>query len=165
MSPPVPATLAPTDTVAILYTSGTSGEAKGVMINVGNLDHMVSCTTDASRSIDGTAGSARPRFSLPAILLCRVILDLLLSCLSRNSLLTMSVDLTKLVDEIQSAAPNYFLNVPTLLERVRTGVEDNLRKRRRRDRRYFRSCESCLVNVSILKSHNHGIFSGLVLRV
>ena len=27
------------------------------------------------------------------------------------------------------AAPNYFLNVPTLLERIRTGVGDNIRKR------------------------------------
>src|ERR1700676_734405 len=39
-----PADLLPQDTVAILYTSGTSGEAKGVMLTVGNIDHMVSCT-------------------------------------------------------------------------------------------------------------------------
>jgi long-chain acyl-CoA synthetase len=54
---------------------------------------------------------------------------LLLSCLSRTSVLTLSMDLTKLADEMRDAAPDYFLNVPALLERIRTGVEDNLRKR------------------------------------
>src|SRR6202166_3471961 len=54
---------------------------------------------------------------------------LLLSCLSRASVLTMSMDLTKLAEEIGVAAPNYFLNVPTLLERIRSGVESNIRKR------------------------------------
>ena len=34
-APPSPAALSPQDTVAILYTSGTSGEAKGVMLTVG----------------------------------------------------------------------------------------------------------------------------------
>ncbi len=46
---------------------------------------------------------------------------LLLSCLSRHSVLTLSMDLTKLAEEIGIAAPNYFLNVPTLLERIRAG--------------------------------------------
>jgi long-chain acyl-CoA synthetase len=54
---------------------------------------------------------------------------LLLSCLSRESVLTLSTDLTKLPDEIRLSAPHYFLNVPTLLERVRRGVEDALSKR------------------------------------
>jgi long-chain acyl-CoA synthetase len=54
---------------------------------------------------------------------------LLLSCVSRPSVLTLSTDLTRLADEIPVAAPDYFLNVPTLLERMRTGIEDNLKKR------------------------------------
>ena len=54
---------------------------------------------------------------------------LLLSCLSRSSVLTLSMDLTKLADDIRVAAPDYCLNVPTLLERIRTGVGDNIRKR------------------------------------
>jgi long-chain acyl-CoA synthetase len=54
---------------------------------------------------------------------------LLLSCLSRESVLTLSTDLNKLADEIRLSAPNYFLNVPTLLERVRRGVLDSISKR------------------------------------
>src|ERR1700688_3138672 len=54
---------------------------------------------------------------------------LLFSCLSRESVLTLSTDLTKLPDEIRLAAPHYFLNVPTLLERVRRGVDDAIANR------------------------------------
>ncbi|HMY77043.1 MAG TPA: AMP-binding protein, partial [Blastocatellia bacterium] len=51
---------------------------------------------------------------------------LLLTALSRNSLLSLSTDLNKLADELKLAAPNYCLNVPTLLERIRTGVESQI---------------------------------------
>ena len=51
---------------------------------------------------------------------------LLLTALSRNSVLTLSTDLTKLSDELKLAAPNYFLNVPTLLERVRCRIEETV---------------------------------------
>ena len=53
----------------------------------------------------------------------------MLTCLTRDSVLTMSTDLNKLIDELQVASPNYFLNVPALLERVRSGVEDQLQKK------------------------------------
>ena len=120
--------LAPQDTVAILYTSGTSGEAKGVMLTVGNLDHMLSCTTARLDQLMGPRDVPDRVFHyLPFCFAGSWIL--LLSCLSRTSVLTMSMDLTKLAEEIGVAAPNYFLNVPTLLERIRSGVEGNIRKR------------------------------------
>src|SRR5260370_16130004 len=53
----------------------------------------------------------------------------MLSCLIRESVLTLSTDLNKLADEIRVASPNYFLNVPTLLERVRRGVEEAIAER------------------------------------
>ena len=127
-APPSPASLSPQDTVAILYTSGTSGEAKGVMLTVGNLDHMLFCTKARLDELMGPRDSPDRVFHyLPFCFAGSWIL--LLSCLSRTSVLTMSMDLTKLADEIRAAAPDYFLNVPGLLERIRTGVGDNIRKR------------------------------------
>ena len=37
--------LADSDPVTIIYTSGTSGEAKGGILTAGNLNHMLRCTT------------------------------------------------------------------------------------------------------------------------
>ena len=127
-APAPPAALSPQDTVAILYTSGTSGEAKGVMLTVGNLDHMLSCTKARLDQLMGSRNAPDRVFHyLPFCFAGSWIL--LLSCVSRTSVLTLSMDLTKLADEIRAAAPDYFLNVPTLLERIRTGVGDNIRKR------------------------------------
>ncbi len=126
--PAPPAALSPQDTVAILYTSGTSGEAKGVMLTVGNLDHMLSCTKARLDQLMGPRDVPDRVFHyLPFCFAGSWIL--LLSCLSRASELTLSMDLTKLAEEIGVAAPNYFLNVPTLLERIRSGVEGNIQKR------------------------------------
>ena len=115
------------DIVTIIYTSGTSGEPKGVMLNVSNLNHMVPCTgTRLDQLMEGkTAQVADQVFHyLPFCFAGSWIL--LLTALSRNSLLSLSTDLNKLADELRLAAPNYCLNVPTLLERIRTGVESQI---------------------------------------
>jgi long-chain acyl-CoA synthetase len=123
-----PNPLAGSDIVAIIYTSGTSGEPKGVCLTIANVTHMLLCTTERldqlmrqMREPDRVFHYAPFNFAASWILL--------LSCLSRESVLTLSTDLTKLPDEIRLSAPHYFLNVPTLLERVRRGVEDALSKR------------------------------------
>jgi len=126
--PPSPVALSPQDTVAILYTSGTSGEAKGVMLTVGNLDHMLSCTKARLDELMGPRNVPDRVFHYTPLCFAASWI-LLLSCLSRTSVFTFSMDLTKLADEIRSAAPNYFLNVPLLLERMRAGVKENIRKR------------------------------------
>ncbi len=123
-----PGALADSDPVTIIYTSGTSGEAKGVVLTAGNLNHMLRCTSERLDQLMGTQSAPEQVFHyLPFCFAGSWIL--LLSCLSRHSTITLSTDLTKLPEEMALAAPQYFLNVPALLERVRKSVEDQLEKR------------------------------------
>jgi long-chain acyl-CoA synthetase len=125
----VPVQLTNSDAVTIIYTSGTSGEPKGVILGVGNITYMLGCT---NARLDQLMGADLPHpdrvfHYLPFCFAGSWIL--LLTCLSRDSVLTMSTDLNKLADEMRLADPHYFLNVPALLERVRRGVEEQLTKR------------------------------------
>jgi len=123
-----PNPLQDSDIVSIIYTSGTSGEPKGVCLSVGNLTHMLSCTTERLDQLMGATNEPDRVFHyLPFNFAASTIL--LLSCLTRESVLTLSTDLNKIADEILLASANYFLNVPTLLERVRRGVEEAIAKR------------------------------------
>jgi long-chain acyl-CoA synthetase len=126
--PEAPNALRDADVVTIIYTSGTSGEPKGVCLNVGNVTHMISCTTERLDQLMGeTHEPDRVFHYLPFNFAASWIV--LLTYLTRESVLTLSTDLNKLADEIRLASPHYFLNVPTLLERVRRGVEEALSKR------------------------------------
>ncbi|MGB6544833.1 MAG: AMP-binding protein [Candidatus Acidiferrales bacterium] len=123
-----PAPLAPGDVVTIIYTSGTSGEAKGVQLNRRNLDHMLGCTGSRLDLLMGHSQRADRVFHyLPFSFAGSWIL--LLSCLSRSSVLTLLTDLPRFADDLCAAEPDYLLNVPTILERIRRGIEDNLKKR------------------------------------
>jgi long-chain acyl-CoA synthetase len=113
--------------LTIIYTSGTSGEAKGVCLNVGNLNHMTGCTTERLDQLMGNK-TEPDRIFLYAPMNFAASWMLMLSAFSRESVLTLSTDLSKLADEIRVSAPHYFLNVPTLLERVKRSVEENIAK-------------------------------------
>ena len=114
--------------VTIIYTSGTSGEPKGVCLNAANLNFMIGCTTGWMDRLGWERSEPMRVFQyLPFNFAASWIV--MLSCLTKNTVLTLSTDLNKLADESRLAAPNYFFNVPTLLERVRRGVEEALSKR------------------------------------
>jgi len=123
---PVP--LADSDPVTIIYTSGTSGESKGVVLNVGNVTYMLSCTTARFAQLMGRRAEPDRVFHyLPFCFAGSWIL--LLSSLLRLSELRLSTDLTRLADDLREAAPDYCLNVPQLLERMRSAVEGQIAKR------------------------------------
>ena len=119
--------IADSDPVTIIYTSGTSGDAKGVVLNAGNIGHMLGCT---SRRLDelmtGHEGQDRVFHYLPFCFAGSWIT--LLTCLLRRSLLTLNTDLMQLAAEMRAAQADYFLNVPALLERMRKAVDEQLWK-------------------------------------
>jgi len=116
------------DPVTIIYTSGTSGEPKGVVLTVGNVTHMLSCTTARLDTLMGPRERPDEVFHyLPFCFAGSWIL--LLSCLSRSSVLHLSTDLARLADDLGAVKPDYCLNVPQLLERMRTAVEGQLASR------------------------------------
>jgi len=122
-----PIEIGDSEVVTIIYTSGTSGEPKGVMLTAGNVTYMLGCTGMRLDQLMEGATETTPDqvfHYLPCCFAGSWILAL--SCLTRDSLLTLSTDLTKLADELKLAAPQYFLNVPTLLERIRGGVESQI---------------------------------------
>lgn len=124
--PPEP--LADRDAVTIIYTSGTSGEPKGVILTAGNVTYMLACTNARLDLLMGRRDVPDRVFHyLPTCFAGSWIL--LLTCLARESILTFSTDLAKLGDELKLAPPDYMLNVPVLLERIRTGVEEQIAKR------------------------------------
>ena len=116
------------EVVTIIYTSGTSGEPKGVMLNGDNIAFMLQRTTARLEELmQGVPGKGDDRVFHYLPLCFAGSWILLLTCLYRNNNLMLSMDLNRLADEWKLAAPQYMLNVPALLERIRTGVEEKIR--------------------------------------
>jgi long-chain acyl-CoA synthetase len=121
------AATADADPVALIYTSGTSGMAKGVILTAGNIGHMLGC---ASARLDllmnNRPGQDRVFHYLPLTFAGSWIL--MLTSLLRGSRLALNTDLSKIAVDMRTASPDYFLNVPQLLERMRKAVDEQIWK-------------------------------------
>jgi len=116
------------DPMTIIYTSGTSGEPKGVVLTAANVDFMIPRTVEALGALNGSRGSDDKVFHfLPFCFAGSRIM--LWTQLFRNNPVMISTDLTRLVEEMSAADPHYYLNVPAVLERIRNGVGQKVRER------------------------------------
>ncbi|MGA8408684.1 MAG: AMP-binding protein [Candidatus Acidiferrales bacterium] len=114
--------------VTIIYTSGTSGEPKGVVLTAANITFMLGCTNGRLDLLMGQRSEPEQVFQYTPFCFAASWI-VLLTVLSRNSLLSLSTDLSKLSEELKLASPEYFLNVPTLLERVRARIQESVKER------------------------------------
>jgi long-chain acyl-CoA synthetase len=115
--------------VTIIYTSGTSGEAKGVVLTAANVGFMLDRTAERLEQLmSGSSSHVREQdrifHYLPFTFAASWIA--LLTFLKRRSLVTINMDLAKIANDMRTVAPDYFLNVPQLLERMRRAVDEQL---------------------------------------
>ena len=129
----VPAAHEESDLVAIIYTSGTSGEAKGVMITAANVGHILKCTSERLDILmnhrPGQEQERQDRVYQWAPLNFAAAWITTLTGLLRGSAVFMNTDLSRIAGELHTVEPDYFVNVPALLERVRRAVDEQLWKR------------------------------------
>ncbi|PIE18874.1 MAG: hypothetical protein CSA66_03610 [Proteobacteria bacterium] len=118
------------DVVSIIYTSGISGEPKGVRQTLGNLDYALPVVTDAIEAIVADVeGDHRIFHYLPFCFAGSRLMLWLSLCRGHSIYLATHVD--ALFDEMATARPHYLLAVPAFLERLKARLERDLAERPR----------------------------------
>ncbi len=129
--PPVqepPRLPAPEETVTLVYTSGTSGDPKGVRLTAAGFDYMLPLVRRKLDRLMGGRPSDERLFHYLPFCFAGSRLVLWVSLYGGVPIHLCSA-LERLAQEMQAARPHYVLNVPVLLERVRGGVERRLAER------------------------------------
>jgi long-chain acyl-CoA synthetase len=116
------------DPVTIIYTSGTSGEAKGVVLTAANVGFMLGCASERLDLLMGGRTSQDRIFHYLPFSFCASWIAVLTFML-RGSRIVLNTDLTKIPNDMPAVAPHYFLNVPQLLERMRRAVDEQVAKK------------------------------------
>ncbi len=97
------------DVLTIIYTSGTSGESKGVMLNAANVNHMLACTNARLDQLMVQHPKQEPDEIFHYLPFCfAASWILLLTALSRDSVLTLSTDVSKLAEDLQALHAGLF---------------------------------------------------------
>jgi long-chain acyl-CoA synthetase len=114
--------------VTIIYTSGTSGEPKGVVLDGDNVEHMLRVTVrELSKMARRRRGGERVFHYLPFCFAgSRIVLW---SQLYRGRPLMLGTDLNQLHQELKTANPHFYLNVPMLLERIQREASQRIQER------------------------------------
>jgi long-chain acyl-CoA synthetase len=122
--------LEPDDLVAIIYTSGTSGDPKGAVLTCGNVEHVIAC---AGARLDSLAIRDTPEHVFHYLPFCFAgSWILMLTCVSRDAVVSLSLDpKASLIDDLAAVAPHFLLNVPLVLERIRSRVVEQIASRPR----------------------------------
>lgn len=125
------------DVVTLLYPA-TGGEPEGVMITAGNVGFVLDVIDRRLDELMGRPGGQDRVFHYLPLSFAGSRLVLWGNLYRRNGVM-LSTDLADLRRELRTAAPEWFLAVPALLERMKGDVEAKIRAQPRPVRRLYES--------------------------